>query len=124
QDKMIDQLKQERMVSVGDKVVITHGDGKFFKQGSSNSLRVEIIKDLSRDPNKTSHQDALIEEGTRLGKILLDSSLCASCQRCIQICPHDIFITSGDKNRDTILNSKTAMNCANDLQCIDACPTG
>src|SRR5690606_15402231 len=68
QDKMISQLKKEMMVTVGDKVVITHGDGKFFKQGSSNSLRVEIIKDLSRNPDKTSHQDALIEEGTRLGK--------------------------------------------------------
>ena len=46
QHKMISQLKKEKMLENGDKVVITHGNGKFFKQGSSNSLRVEMIQDL------------------------------------------------------------------------------
>ena len=44
QEQMIDELKAKNYVDIGDKIVITHGDGKFFKQGSSNSIRVEIIK--------------------------------------------------------------------------------
>lgn len=124
QEIMIEQLKKQNMVKTGDKVVITHGDGKFFKQGSSNSIRVEIIKEISRDVNQSSDQDAVLEEAISLGKILLDTTLCASCQSCIRICPHDIFITTDDDKKDTILNSKRASECTTDMQCVEACPTG
>lgn len=48
QEDMIEELKVRNYVDIGDKIVITHGDGKFFKQGSSNSIRVEIIKDIKK----------------------------------------------------------------------------
>lgn len=124
QEKMIEQLKKQKMVKTGDKIVITHGDGKFFKQGSSNSIRVEIIKDLSRDVHQSSHQDEVLEESIGPGKILLDTTLCASCQSCIRICPHDIFKTTDDEKKDTILDSKRALECTMDMQCVEACPTG
>lgn len=49
QEQMIEQLKKDKLVENGDKIVITHGDGKFFKQGTSNSIRVEIIKDVPKE---------------------------------------------------------------------------
>jgi len=48
QEQMIAQLKEHKLIFNGDKIVITHGDGQFFKQGTSNSIRVEIIKDIPR----------------------------------------------------------------------------
>lgn len=43
---MIDELKEKKLVLNGDKVIITLGDGKFFRQGTTNSIRIEIIKDV------------------------------------------------------------------------------
>ena len=49
QDQMIEILKDKRLVENGDKIVITHGDGNYFKQGTSNSLRVDIVKDVPKE---------------------------------------------------------------------------
>ncbi len=46
QDKMIDQLKEQSLVNNDDKIVITHGSGELFKEGTSNSIRVEIIENM------------------------------------------------------------------------------
>jgi pyruvate kinase len=48
QDFMIEELKTKKYVEVGDNIVITHGDGKLFTEGSSNSIRVEIIKEIKK----------------------------------------------------------------------------
>ena len=121
-DQMIAQLKKQELVSNGDKIVITHGDGKFFKQGTSNSIRVEIIKDVPNEEKKIKGSDSILEEDIDDGRIILDTALCASCQSCINICPHDIFIR--DEKNDTALNPMTAKNCAKDMECVSACPTG
>jgi pyruvate kinase len=122
QEEMIDQLTEQKLVSTGDKIVITHGDGKFFKQGTSNSIRVEIIKDIPRE--KTGQKNELLEEKIPGGKILLDTSLCASCQSCISTCPHNIYELTVDSRRETVINSKQAQFCQKDMQCVEACPTG
>lgn len=44
--EMTEQLKQDGKVKDGDKVVITHGAGRFFSQGSANSIRLETITDF------------------------------------------------------------------------------
>lgn len=44
QGDMIKELKAKKYVDIGDNIVITHGDGKLFTEGSSNSIRVEVIK--------------------------------------------------------------------------------
>ena len=41
--QMIELLKERGLVSRGDKVVITHGRGNFFEEGSTNLVRVEEI---------------------------------------------------------------------------------
>jgi pyruvate kinase len=122
QEEMIEQMKGQKLVGNGDKIVITHGDGKFFKQGTSNSIRVEIIKDIPRE--KTGGKGELLEEAIDGGKILLDSSLCASCQSCVSACPHDIYQVTLDRRRDTIINKENAKLCQKDMTCVDACPTG
>ncbi len=120
---MLDKLKQEGHLQLGDKVVVTVGDGKFFRQGTTNSIRVETIKDvpiaiLNRD------QDSIQEASFDRGKILLDTSICASCQACINVCPFDIWMTSPQNNFETRINTTLASKCTLDMQCVEACPTG
>jgi pyruvate kinase len=122
QEQMIEQLKTQKMVQNGDKIVITHGDGKFFKQGTSNSIRVEIIKDAHVEDKNSKKKDAILQENITNGRIILDTAQCASCQSCINICPHDIWVR--DENNDTIINAATANDCARDMECVSACPTG
>ena len=122
QDQMIEQLKVQEMVHNGDKIVITHGDGKFFKQGTSNSIRVEILKDAQHADKNSKKKDKILQENITNGRIILDTAQCASCQSCINICPHDIWIR--DENNDTIINAATANDCARDMECVSACPTG
>ncbi len=122
QEQMIEELKKKELVHNGDKIVITHGDGKFFRQGTSNSIRVEIIKDVPKEGTKNKDKDVFLEENIDNGRIILDTALCASCQACIHICPHDIWIKN--ENNDTIINANTAKDCAKDMECVAKCPTG
>jgi pyruvate kinase len=125
QDQMIDVLKVKKLVHNGDKIVITHGDGKFFRQGTSNSLRVDIIKDLPREDleHKKSNKFQEVSIGNN-GRILLDTSLCASCQNCVSVCPHGIWTVSKDKSNDTRIDVSKAKSCTVDMECVEQCPTG
>jgi pyruvate kinase len=120
QEHVINEVKDLLKLVNGDKLVITRGDGKFFSTGSSNSVKVEIIKD---NPKVLGGSEALEEASDDKKKILLDHNICASCQRCVQICPHDIWKVNPD-NKDTYLNASQIEHCKMDMQCIKACPTG
>jgi len=120
---MIDKLKSEDLVKLGDKVVVTVGDGKFFRQGTTNSIRVETIKDVPK-ALKNTDQDSIQEVSFDRGKFLLDTSICASCQACINVCPFDIWTTSPENNMETRINQLKVNKCTMDMACVDACPTG
>lgn len=124
--QMIDILKAKKLVQNGDKIVITHGDGKYFKEGTTNSLRVEIIKDIPRDDleKKKLNKFQKVDIDHSGGAIFLDTDLCASCQNCISICPHGIYAVTDNKMRDTMLVASRAKECTKDLECVEACPTG
>lgn len=118
QEFMVEELKSRNYVDIGDKIVITHGDGKFFKQGSSNSIRVEIIKDIKK---KVNHNYTSVD--VPKGRIILNTTMCATCQTCVNICPHDIWKFDSEK-RETFIDEKSASKCELDMQCVDKCPTG
>ena len=120
---MIEDLKQKKLLDLGEKVVITVGDGQFFRQGTTNSIRVEIIKDI---PKALKHldQDSIQEVSFDKGKLSLDTSICASCQACINVCPYEIWTTKLEKNRDTRIDASKVHMCDLDMQCVEACPTG
>jgi pyruvate kinase len=120
---MLNELKQKHLLKNGDKVVITVGDGRFFHQGTTNSIRVEIIKDVSVALKNTT-QDSIQEVSFDRGKILLDTSICASCQACIRVCPFDIWTMNPEENYETRVNVVNVNKCKLDLQCVEACPTG
>jgi pyruvate kinase len=122
-DMMIAELKEKKLLELGEKVVITVGDGKFFRQGTTNSIRVEIIKDI---PKALKHldQDSIQEVSFDKGKLSLDTSICASCQACISVCPYDIWTTNLEKSKDTRIDASRVHMCDMDMQCVDACPTG
>lgn len=122
QVKMIEKLKNQELVHNGDKIVITHGDGKFFSQGTSNSLRVELIKDIP-DPHKQHGKQKIQEENVPNGRIILDTSICASCQSCVNTCPHGIWIAK-ENHTGTMINADMSMNCSKDMECVEKCPTG
>ncbi len=125
QDQMIDVLKEKKLVQNGDKIVITHGDGKYFKQGTSNSLRVEIIKDIPREDLAKNERERYQEvEIDKDAKIILDTKMCASCQICISTCPHKIWEVTQDAHKDTRINVKNAKECSLDMECVESCPTG
>jgi pyruvate kinase len=104
----------------GDKIVITHGDGKYFQHGLSNLVRVEIIKDL--ETKEKSHD--IDRADFNNGSILLDTQLCSSCQNCISVCPHGIYMASTDEKRDTLINHVNVERCTLDFSCVETCPTG
>lgn len=120
---MIDELKKKRLLTIGEKVILTVGDGKFFKQGTTNSIRVEIIKDVPQ-AMKNTEQDSIQEVSFDKGKLLLDTTICASCQACITICPHDIWTTSILANHETRIDRSKVHLCQLDMSCVEACPTG
>lgn len=120
---MIDELKGKKLLLNGDKVVITVGDGKFFRQGTTNSIRVEIIKDVPKALRNTD-QDSIQEVSYDQGKLLLDTTICASCQACIRVCPFEIFTVSAQDNNETRINAANVHKCQLDMACVEACPTG
>lgn len=123
EERMINVLKDKKLVENGDKIVITHGDGKFFKQGTSNSLRVETIKDIPREDYSAKGSDKFQEADIKDGRIILDTSICASCQNCVSVCPHHIWKPS-ESGKGTVLDKANAINCSKDYECVDKCPTG
>lgn len=123
EELMVNTLKKENLLKNGDKIVVTVGDGKFFRQGTTNSIRVETIKDLPTAIKNTT-QDAIQEVSFDRGKILLDTSICASCQACINVCPFDIWTTSLENNNETRINGLNVHKCRLDFACVEACPTG
>jgi len=120
---MLEDLKSKGRLVNGDKVVITMGDGKYFEQGSTNSIRVEIIKDVPK-AIATGHQDSVQEVAFARGKLLLDTAVCASCQSCVAICPHHIWAVTQDDKKDTRIVETRVSRCTLDLECVRVCPTG
>lgn len=120
---MLEKLKSQNMLVNGDKIVITVGDGRYFQQGSTNSIRVEIIKDVPKAIEALG-SEAIQEVSFSRGKILLDTTICASCQACVAVCPHDIWTVSQDENRDTRIDAQRADFCSLDMECVRVCPTG
>lgn len=121
QKDVINKVKAVMDLQNGDKIVITRGDGKFFARGSSNSVKVELIKDM---PKVLGSSDVVEEASDDKKRILLDTSICGSCQNCVSTCPHDIWtVTKGQEHRTMIDQSKIS-HCALDMACVEACPTG
>jgi len=119
--KVIEKVRQKLGLQNGDKLVITRGDGKFFAKGSSNTVRVEIVKDI---PKVRGGSDSLETAEFSRGQINLDTHACASCQNCVSICPHDIWAITKDENNRTYINVSKVESCSLDLQCVESCPTG
>jgi pyruvate kinase len=119
--KALDKLKADHDIRNGDKIVITHGDGQYFKQGTSNSVRVEIVKDMV---SKKKSEDDLVQAVVDQGTILLDTKLCASCQSCVHICPYGIWQIDEADTRETTINHAQVDKCTMDLACVESCPTG
>lgn len=118
---LLQNIKERLKLKNGDKLVVTRGDGKFFSQGSSNSVKVEMIKDK---PKVLGGSDTLSEAFDDKKKILHDLSVCGSCQACISVCPHGIWAIEKSESKNTILVAKNVGRCSLDMACVDVCPTG
>ena len=118
---VLKKVKKDLGFVNGDKLVLSGGDGKLFTQGTSNSIKVEIVKDV-----RPSFQDKdfLEEVGDGHKRILLDTSACAGCQNCVKICPHDIWAVTDDSQKKTYINESKVAACTMDMECIRVCPTG
>ncbi len=121
QKDVTNKVKAAMELHNGDKIVITRGDGKFFARGSSNSVKVEIIKDT---PKVLGSSDVVEEASDKKKRIMLDVAVCASCQNCVSTCPHDIWTVSADDHHRTAINVNKIGDCSLDMACVEACPTG
>lgn len=121
QKQVLEEVKRRLKLKNGDRLVLTRGDGKFFSRGSSNSVKVEIIRDIPKVPGGS---EGLIEASDDKKKILLDSTLCASCMACVAVCPHDIWAATKDEAKTTYIKAEKINRCAMDMACVEACPTG
>jgi pyruvate kinase len=121
QRDLLTHLEERLKLQNGDKVVITRGDGKLFTQGSSNSVKVELIKNA---PKVLGSSDVLLEGKDEKKRILLDTSLCASCHNCISTCPHDIFAIGLNEKGMTVIEQNNVGDCTIDYECVRVCPTG
>lgn len=120
---MMESLKAKGRLVNGDKIVITKGDGRYFQQGSTNSIRVEIIKDVPK-ATQTGSDETVQEVAFARGKLLLDTAVCAYCQQCVSICPHGIWKVSQDKAKETRIDPSKVEACTLDMECVRVCPTG
>jgi pyruvate kinase len=118
---VLKEVKERLELKNGDKLVLTRGDGKFFSQGTSNSVKVEIIRDA---PKVLGGSHGLEEASDETKKILLDTNICASCQACVQVCPHDIWAISNDDRKSTYIKPENVSKCAMDMACVESCPVG
>ncbi|MDD0853652.1 pyruvate kinase [Halobacteriovorax sp. GB3] len=122
-EKQLDVLKYIKgriKLFNGDKVVITRGDGKYFRNGLSNSVQVEVIKDGDKVPGSS---EGLEEGSDEKKRILHDLDVCAICQNCVSICPHDIW-EADEKTKEVKLVKENVSKCTMDMECIRVCPTG
>ena len=117
---VVEEAKSRLKLFTGDKVVISRGDGKIFSKASSNSVKIEIIKD---SPKVLGSSDTLEEASDKKKRILLDTSVCATCQNCVSICPHDIWVADME-TKGTHLNADNVHLCTMDNECVNSCPTG
>jgi pyruvate kinase len=69
-------------------------------------------------------QDSIQEVSFDKGKLLLDTSICASCQACITVCPFEIWSADIEENHETRINGLNVHKCTLDMACVEACPTG
>jgi pyruvate kinase len=118
---VLKEIKERLHLNNGDKLVLTRGDGKFFSQGSSNSIKVEVIRDM---PKIKGGSQGLEEASDDSKKILLDTNVCASCQACVQVCPHDIWAVTKDDQKKTYINAAAISKCTLDMACVESCPMG
>lgn len=118
---VLKEIKERLELKNGDKLVLTRGDGKFFSQGSSNSVKVEIVRDA---PKVLGGSQGLLEASDATKKILLDTNVCASCQACVQVCPHDIWAIGNDEKKNTYIKIENVSKCAMDMACVESCPVG
>lgn len=116
---VLSEVRDRLKLQNGDKLVLTKGDGKFFAQGSANSVKVEMIKDK---PKVKGGSQGLEEASDDKKKILLDTTICGSCQACVTVCPHDIWAI--DENKTTFIQKANVGQCAMDNACVEKCPTG
>ncbi len=116
---VLEEVRDRLKLQNGDKLVLTKGDGKFFSQGSANSVKVEMIKDK---PKVIGGSQGLEEASDETKKLLLDTTVCGSCQACVQVCPHDIWAV--DEHKNTYIKKENVSRCTMDLACVDKCPTG
>jgi pyruvate kinase len=123
EETVLTTLKSNGGLVNGDKIVVTQGDGKFFQQGTTNSIRVDIIKDVPRAISTGSH-DSVQEAVFSKGKILHDTTICASCQACVAVCPHGIWAVSSDAHKETRIDHSKVEACTVDMECVRVCPTG
>jgi pyruvate kinase len=122
-EMMMNELKKKELLVNGDKVVITVGDGQFFRQGTTNSIRVELVKDVPY-AMKSTDQASIQEVSFDQGKFLFDTGICASCQACITVCPYEIWTADLEPNRETRIDGSKIHNCDLDMSCVEVCPTG
>ena len=116
---VLNEVRDRLKLQNGDKLVLTKGDGKFFAQGSANSVKVEMIKDK---PKVKGGSQGLEEASDDKKKILLDTTICGSCQACVTVCPHDIWAIDDEKN--TFIQKANVSQCTMDNACVEKCPTG
>ncbi len=118
---VLKEVKERLKLINGDKIVLTRGDGKFFSQGSSNSVKVEIIRDA---PKVKGGSQGLLEASDDKKKILLDTNVCASCQACVEVCPHEIWAVTKDEKKNTYIKAPNVSKCTMDMACVEKCPMG
>ena len=117
---LIDFKFRAKLVN-GDKLVITKGDGKFFDKAGANSVRLVILKD---PPKVLGSSEDVEMVDFKNGRINLDTRICASCQNCVSVCPHEIWMVKNDDSKNTTISRIRADECAMDMACVDVCPTG
>ena len=118
---VINNIKKSLKLKNGDKLVITRGDGRFFSQGQSNTVRVELIKD---SPVVRGGSDTLYSADFSKGQINLDTFSCATCYNCVSTCPHDIWEQPKSAGAHVLINESEVDSCTLDMECVNKCPTG
>ena len=105
-------LKSENpeIVPVSDKIPIA-------KLAPDQKIKFEAYARLGKGKKHAKWQPVSMCNYMHLPEVNIDSDRCDSCSKCVEVCPEEILIKTGDS-----VKTQNETNCTLCMDCVDSCP--
>ncbi|ABK43943.1 pyruvate kinase [Magnetococcus marinus MC-1] len=117
--EVIQWMREQSMLQVGEKIVVVKGGGLLSNHSTSSSIRVDLVRDTRNIDEGVSQitQESVAGKGI----ITLDAARCVACGNCVNICPYGIWVAAASNTRSVSFNRDQVDNCSLDQECVRVC---